>query len=651
MHSENDDQPGLQDQIDAPAAWVGAAGVSGDYVIGSERAPRLHRTLMVLGPLGLALAIVLSLWSMSRKLDHSVNIQVETIWVASEQLAIRTQIVDAELAPLASEVEVTARLEDAAGGTHELGALELVGPGLSQGVISVPEVAPGASELVLHVSVPNADSFDERVPVEIVSKRGVGSGRQVVSENMLQWADDTDPQPEGVRIDLRPDGRLLAGFDNRLFVRVTDPSGQPWAPKPPTPATIQVLLISGEFNDAVGALDHPPVLYEGPVDALGLASFHGVLSSDVVRFEVRLTGETEIAQAAEALAAEAAANGANTSDTDPQSAEVDPSEGPAAAQLPSELLPGDGPPTTDTRYLSGPKRRLRFVSHAGTVRITATTDFAHPGDTITIAVEALSARKPVFVDVHGPAGAWLDTMTPPLQVPQDRDWTVPQQLTSAVNDAPFVQFEAYQSMLRPEDSSAIARIQLAPSGAQRSASLRPLIDRQREQLSLPRVDREFEIGRERAYLTHVQAQLDARVLDADAITRARAFLIGSLEAVVHGPPQSLNTRSREEQTLATFKRNWTLGIRWFLLGGGGLFILVMSTLVWRNQRRLEAQTSVALGLVAGGPSPLDEETYEDQSRAILQARRQMLARGMLTVVFMIATLLLTVAMLESLVWA
>ncbi|KIG18268.1 hypothetical protein DB30_01377 [Enhygromyxa salina] len=654
MHTENDDHPEPKDVDGAPAAWVGAAGVSGDHVIENERAPRLHRTLMVLGPLGVALAIVLSLWSMSRKLEHSVNIQVETKWAAGEQLAVRTQIVNADLAPLAGNSGVYAQFEDADGITHELGALELVGPGLSQGVISVPAQAPGAGQLVLRYSIDSGESFEERVPVEIVAQRGAGAGRQVVSENMLQWADDTDPQPEGVRVDLRPDGRLLAGFDNRLFVRVTDPSGLPWAPKGAA-AKIQVLLVSGEFGDAVGTLDRPPVLYEGPLDALGLASFHGVLSSDVVRFEVRLIGETEIAQAkadqAAAAAQAAAEAAAASSDGQPPTTNDDPSAAPPApAQVPAELLPGEGPPSADTRYLSGPKRRLRFVSHAGTVRITATTDFAHPGDTIGIAVEALSARKDVFVDVHGPGGAWLDTMTPPLHVPQERDWTVPEQLAGAATDAPFIQFEAYQSMLRPEDSSAIARVQIAPQGAQRSASLMPLIKRQREQLSLPRVDREFEIGRERAYLTHVETQLSAKALSADTITLARAFLIGSLEAVVHGPPQSLNTRGREEQTLATFKRNWTVGIRWFLLGGGALFIVVMSTLVWRNQRQLEAQTSVALGLVAGGPSPLDEEMYEDQSRAILQARRQMLARGVLTVVFMVATLLLTVAMLESLVW-
>jgi hypothetical protein len=513
-HDEQDDQPKPPDLQDAPAAWVGAAGVSGDYVIENERAPRLHRTLMVLGPLGVALAIVLSLWSMSRQLEHSVNIQVETQWVANEQLAIRTQIVGGDLVPLAHEIEVSARFEDADGNTHELGELTLIGPGLSQGVVSVPAVSPGAGELVLHYSArPSAelrdfDGFDERVPVEIIAQRSAGAGRQVVSENMLQWADDTDPQPEGVRIDLRPGGRLLAGFDNDLFVRVTDPSGRPWAPDG-APAEIQVLLVSGEFDDAVGLLDRPPVIYEGPVDALGLASFHGVLSSDVVRFEVRLIGEAEIAEAK--AKAKAAAAIATETETEPTNAEPAPSEAPseaptpAPAQIPSELLPGEGPrsDTNQARYLSGPKRRLRFVSHAGTVRINAATDFAHPGESIEITVEALSGRKPVFVDVHGPAGAWLDTMTPPLRVPQDREWTVPEQLVIAAHDAPFVQFEAYQSMLRPEDSSAIARVQLAADRAPARPTVAPagrsrIRDRPRARVPHPRADPATREGPRRA---------------------------------------------------------------------------------------------------------------------------------------------------------
>ena len=129
-------------------------------------------------------------------------------------------------------------------------------------------------------------------------------------------------------------------------------------------------------------------------------------------------------------------------------------------------------------------------------------------------------------------------------------------------------------------------------------------------------------------------------------------MLGSLEAVVHGPPQALNTRSREDETLSEFKRRWTLGTRWFLLGGGSLFILVMAAMVWRNQRRLEVQTSSALGLVAGSPDSAlaDQETLADQSLSIARSRRELLVRGLFTIALMVAALLLTVAMLESLVW-
>lgn len=544
-----------------------------------------------------------SLWNSGRHVERSVNVQVETRWVAGEQLAIRTQVVDYKLEPLADLSAVELRYVDAGGVTHELGELAEISHGLAQGVLWVPTLAPGSGELVLHYeTTPDSriDSFDEHLPVEIVETRSAEAGRVVISENMLQWADDTDEQPAEVRIDLRPDGRLLAGFHNRLFVRVTDVAGKPWKPAIGAPR-IQVLLASGEFGGEIGDTERPPVLYDGPVDALGLATIEGVLSSDAVRFEIRLVGDA-----------------------------------PASP------------------YLSGPKRRLRFVSHAGTVRVIASTDFVHPGDEITITVDAISARRPAFVDIHGPSGVWFDTVTPPLLVPQEYKFEVPRDLGWDLSNDPFMQFEAYQSTLRPEDSSAIARVQLAPAGGVRRESFAPLLERQREQLSLPRVDKKFEIGRERAYLSHVETRMrgtgmrGAGASEAE-VERARAFLLGSLAAVVHGPPQALNTRAREDLDTATSKRNWTLAVRWFLLGGGGLFIFVMATMVWRNQRQLERQTTEALGFVPGTKMP-DDEMFADHSLALTRARREMIGRGLLTIGIMTAALLMTVLLLESLVW-
>ena len=202
-------------------------------------------------------------------------------------------------------------------------------------------------------------------------------------------------------------------------------------------------------------------------------------------------------------------------------------------------------------------------------------------------------------------------------------------------------------MLRPEDSSALARVQVVPSSTTAAASVAELIERQRQQLSLPRVDKQFEIGRERAYLSEIEARVAQ--LDEASLDRARAFLLGSLEAVVHGPTQALNTRAREDEDLVQFKRRWVVGIRWGLLGGGALFILTMTIMVWRNQRTLERQTNDALGLVPGS-SPGDDEVFADQSLAIVRARRQVLARGAFTIGLSIAALIMTVAMLESLVW-
>lgn len=607
--------------------WVGASGVSGEHVFEDTRTPKLHAMLMVLGPIGLAVAIVLSLWSSSKQVQHSVNVQVDSTWRIGEQLGVRAQTLGPDSRPLAGGHARSATLVDGAGGRHPLGELDLVDHGLSQATVTVPEdAALGAGALEL--SFDDGEPFTERIPIELVETRAIGEGTQVIAKHMLQWADDTDEQPEGVRIDVRPAGRLLAGFSNRVFVRVTDPAGKPWTPEH-VPPEIQILLISGEFAEQVGKLDAPAVLYEGPIDRLGLAHVVGDLDSDVVRFEVRLREDVPPA----------------------------PEDVPPAA--------GDAPPAPEGAppQFTGPKRRLRFVSHAGTVRIHASTDLARPGETVNVAVEALSQRRPVYVDVHGPRGAWLDTLTPPLTVPQDRDWVLPERVDPKdLERGAFIQFEAYQSVLHPEDSSSLARVQLGDGDAR--AALRALVELQRTQLELPRIDKAFEIGREKAYLSHIEGRLDSSAAEGSGeplteheLARARAFLIGTLEAVVHGPPQALSTRAREEAELASFKQRWTVGIRVFLLGGGGAFILVMIALVWRNQREVERRTSAALGLGLNqgkrGESildDLDDEAFADQRMAILHARRQVLMRGGASVVIMILAIVLTLAMLEALVW-
>ena len=587
-----------------PADWVHAAGVSGEPTL-EDKPPRLHWALIVAGPIGLACAVVLSMWSSSRRILHSVDVQVDARWQAGERLALRTQVFGGDLRPLDRELVVGAELVDAQGVAHPLGSLTQVGAGLAQGEVDVPALAPGSAELHLRFEPDGQAAFEEVVPVELVDARASATGTQVIAGSNLQWGDDSDPQPADLRIDLRFADRVLAGFRNQVFVRITDVQGKPWAPKDRA-AKARVVLISGEWSGAQGNADDPPVVFEGPLDRLGLADFAGVLSSEVVRFEVRLPGPDPIVVPT-------------------------PVDAPPVAEAP--------PPAPPPQF-AGPKRTVRFVSHAGTVQVLASADFARPGDTLKIEVEAISSRKPVFVDVHAPDGSWIASFTPPLIVPQVREWTIPESIAEGL-----LQFESYQSVTSPEESASLARVQIAKGDRGERRLLDPLIARQREQLALPRVDKQFEVEREKTYLD----ALAAAKLQPTEVMRARSFLIGSLEPIVHGPPVALDTRLREEQTLATFKAAWVLGIRWFLLGGGGLFITLLGALVWRHQKQFEERSSQALGLVPG-ESALDDETFTDQSLAIMRARQQILVRGVVTIALMVAMLIITIMMLEKLVW-
>lgn len=576
--------------------------------------PRLHGALIIAGPLGLALAVVLSMWSSSQKILHSVDVQVDAQWQPGQSLALRTQVLGADLRPLDRTLAVEAELVDAAGTRHPLGSLTEVGTGLAQLELAVPDAASGTASLQLHYDIAGQPRFDEQVEVEIVEHRSAREAEQVVAGNMLQWADDSDPQPDDLRIDLRFAGRLVAGFRNRVFVRVTDPSGKPWTPTD-RDASVEVRLLSGEWSGMQGKSDDPPIVHQGPLDRLGLADFAGVLTSDVVRFEVRLPGPRPAAPP-------------------PSPPETAPPQTPPPA-APPELAPPK----------PGPKRALRFVSHAGTVDILPETELARPGDTIRFAVDAISTRKPVFVDVHAPDGAWLATATPPPNVAQDREWTIPATLGEGL-----LQLEGYQSVSSPEQSSALARIQLSTLAPGDPRSLEPLIAAQREQLSLPRVDKQFELAREQAYLDTLASFAQGKAaqgLDAAEVARVRSFLIGSLEPVVYGPPVALDTRAREVETLADFKARWLIRIRVWLFGGGGAFILLLTALVWRHQRQFERQTSAALGLAEG---PRDEEVFADQSLALQRARQEIVGRGVITILLWVAMLIITIMMLEKLVW-
>src|SRR5690606_12220304 len=189
---------------------------------------------------GLAVALVLSLWVAQQRVTHAVIVQGEPQWVPGETLALRVQVTP-EAPQKVGPARVRAVVEQA-GQRHELQAPSPVEPGgMAQGRIEVPSLTLGPATLELEEEAAPFPPRVERVPIEVVEARQAVEARHVVSSSMSQYADDSDAQPDPLKIDVRPMGRVLAGFDNELLVRVTDAKGTPWS------GPLAVRLVDGEL--------------------------------------------------------------------------------------------------------------------------------------------------------------------------------------------------------------------------------------------------------------------------------------------------------------------------------------------------------------------------------------------------------------------
>jgi hypothetical protein len=264
-----------------------------DFEDTDSSSPWLRRVVWLV-PLGLAIDILLSLWVSYRHVSHSVNIHAEAEWEPGERLAARAQIVDHAREGV-ERVRVKMELVDEAGAHFDLGELPSVpGGGLNQGSFEVPaKVTPGQATVTFNfdaqLGANDAVHIEESLPVAIVEDRSPRTPVHRVASSVLQWADDTQAQPKDLRIDAMPYGRLLAGFDNQILIRVTDPAGKGLERE------LAVRLVSGEFGDEVGPGEHEfkagkqaPALFEGKSDAWGLVAFRGALNSDVVRLYVEV---------------------------------------------------------------------------------------------------------------------------------------------------------------------------------------------------------------------------------------------------------------------------------------------------------------------------------------------------------------------------
>ncbi len=366
MAHEDGEERGARTENELPEGAPRAAAGSDDEGFDLITSPlhRVHhgRVFVVAGPIGLAIAIVLSLWVSTMHVRHSLLVQVETTWRPGDRLALRAQIVAERSGPIA-DTEVVATLEQ--GGTRQvLPPLAITADGSAgEGSFEVPaSFVPGPAALELDVTGKGVDPIHERIEVEVVATRPPVVATPIVSGSTLQYADDSDAQTAVLPIVVRAGGRLLAGFDNELFVRITDTAGKPYV------GPVSVSLTDGELMGKTGDAERPPTLFDGSTDRLGLVHLVGPLGSDVIRLDVRAT-----------------------------------------------------PPTGAEQ-----RRKLRMVSFAGGVDIDVEPDIVAPGGTVEVKAWGLSSKLAIHVDVHGGDGAFIDVMHPPVVGREPpRPWVAP----------------------------------------------------------------------------------------------------------------------------------------------------------------------------------------------------------------------------------
>jgi len=526
---------------------------------------------IVIGPLGLVAAIFLSLWVSSADVRFSVVAHVETQWIAGESLALRAQWVSEQPTEIQ---DATGEVWVERGGVHYPSTALRSTPrtGILQGNIVVPALAVGPAQLHLRMRAEGIDEREEVLAIDVVSARPPRTPKPMLVGSNLQHGDDSDPQPAGMRIDVLPAGRWLIQFDNTVYVRVVHPDGRPHV------GPVAVSLASGEFMGQRAKLGEPVSLAQGTTNALGVLALQGLLTSEVVRLEVHV------------------------------------------------LDAGD-----TTRVLH--RRRVYLVTHSGGVRVDAAPTVLAPGDVaLEVRGYGFSRTRPVYVDVHGPDGAWIGTLDPPfVGAEPPRPWTA-----SGI-DPGLLQLEAYHFTNAPGGSTALARLLVDAAPPTDPASLQSLLAFHRAHLDHARLDRTYDRGVEAKYLD----ALAERIRTPDEVAAAREFLLGTLPNAVYGPPLAVATRERDVAEVAAFKERWRLGIRWFLLGGGGVFLVVMMVVLMRDHVRALRRTATALERL----EMLDAASAQAEVR---RAARAGLVRGLIMVAIVAGGLVLTIAVLEKL---
>jgi hypothetical protein len=240
--------------------------------------PWLLRAWIVVGPLGLLVILMLAFWIAGFGVRSSVIVQADPEWTAGGTAAVRVQLLDGARSGVAGVHAQASLVRDGTALARQ--RLEPVAAtGFAQGRFELEDVTPGPADLVVDISAPDGRTRAERIPL-MIGHAPSRAAADTYSTSIAQRGDDTDPQPANARLDVFPDIRVNAGFENAFWIRTLEPTGAPH------PGRVDVRLVSGEFRGHRGETRAPPLIETLTTDAAGLALLRGELALDVIRLKV-----------------------------------------------------------------------------------------------------------------------------------------------------------------------------------------------------------------------------------------------------------------------------------------------------------------------------------------------------------------------------
>ena len=142
--------------------------------------PLIGRVFIIGGPLGLAIAIALSLYSAMFHVRHSVMLQAETTWIPGEPLAVRALVLPEQQGLRVGAVQGVTWLQRE-NERADLVELAAAGEGTAQGTFTVPGWSPGPAELHVRLRAPQMEPRHEVVPGTVSESRRNRSGKPMVS--------------------------------------------------------------------------------------------------------------------------------------------------------------------------------------------------------------------------------------------------------------------------------------------------------------------------------------------------------------------------------------------------------------------------------------------------------------------------------------